>query len=475
MKGMYTQWEGWLLLASYWALMLLATWGFTSRLMKTKYYYLVAERKVPMVMAAFSIAAAWVWAPALFIAAQKAYQQGIVGLFWFTVPNVLCMIVFAFFADRLRKIVPEGYTLSGYVLERFSRRTQNMYLLELLGLATCSYAVQLLAGGAVISALTTIPFYQVTLVLAAITISYTFWRGLKASIVADYIDMAFIAIVGLTLIPWLVHNIGGAGQIAKGIGGLSGQFTSLFDANGWKVFLTFGLPVTIGLMSGPFGDQSFWQRAFAIKRESVKGAFILGAFIFAIVPITMSLLGFGAAGIGLKVPEAQLVNLEMVVRYLPFWCLVPFVFMILMGLCSTLDSNLSAVSSLGGHDYANRNGVHHEKVIDYSRRYMLLIAAIAILIANIPGMKILYLFLFYATLRSSTLLPTVTMILKQNGISESGMFYGIILSLSVGLPVFAYGNFNNIPTFIVIGSLATVLSSGVTVWVTSRLKIGQLK
>lgn len=474
MKGIYSQWQGWLMIISYGALMLGCTWMFTSALMKTKLYYLVAERKVPLVMAGFSIAAAWVWAPALFIAAQKAYQQGIVGLFWFTAPNVACLIIFAFFADKLRKKIPDGYTLSGYVLERFSKRTQNIYLVELLGLATCSYAVQLLAGGAVITTLTGIPFYQVTLALAFITLSYTFWRGLKASIVTDYVDMVFIAIVGLTFIPWLIYNIEGPATIMKGIGGLSGQFTNLFDQNGLTVFLTFGLPATIGLLSGPFGDQSFWQRAFSIKEGSVKGAFILGAFVFAIVPITMSMLGFGAAGLGLKVPDAQLVNLEMVTRFLPIWCLVPFVYMLLMGLCSTLDSNLSAVSSIGGHDMADKFG-YKGNVINYSRIYMVGVAILALLIANLPGMQILYLFLFYATLRSSTLLPTVTMILRGKSVSEAGMFYGILTSLAIGLPIFAYGNFNKVTVFIVAGSLTTVLASGIIVWVTSRLKIGQLK
>jgi len=470
MSGIFSQTSGWLMLFIYGVLMLGCTWGFTSKLIKTKLYYLAAERKVPMVMAGFSIAAAWVWAPALFIAAQKAYQEGFVGLFWFTVPNVACLIIFAFFADILRKRVPDGYTLSGYVLERFSKRVHNMYLLELNGLATCSFAVQLLAGGTVLSTLTGIPLYQVTIALSVIALSYTFWRGLKASILSDYIDMAFIVFVGFTFIPWAIWNAGGADVVIKGFSGLSGKFVSLTDENGMKVFLNFGLPVTIGLLSGPFGDQSFWQRAFAIKEGSVKGAFILGAFLFATVPLTMSLLGFTAAGTGLVVKSAQLVNLEVVVKYLPLWCLVPFVYMLLMGLCSTLDSNLSAVSSLGGHDFAIRTN-HQGNAIDYSRFYMAGMAIIAILIANIPGMQILYLFLFYATLRSSTLLPTVTMILKNNNVSESGMFYGIIASLTLGLPVFAYGNFNKITGFIVAGSLLTVLLSGFSFGVCSAKRI----
>lgn len=476
MKGLISQFGGWAIIVAYGIFMLGVTGLLTTQFKKTKLYFLLAERKVPWIPAAFSIAAAWVWAPALFIAAQKSYQQGIVGLFWFTAPNVLCLIIFAFFASKLRMLFPEGYTLSGYVQERFSNRSQNMYLLTSIGLSTCSFAVQLLAGGTIIATLTAIPFYQVTIALALIALSYTFWRGLGASIMTDYIDMAFMAVIGLTFVPWAVLNGGGYEAVAKGFGGITGEFTNLFDAKGIEVFLTFGLAATIGLLSGPFGDQSFWQRAFAINDEKngVKKAFILGAFLFAIVPIMMSQLGFLAAGNGIKVADAQVVNLEMVTKFLPFWCVVPFVYMLLMGLCSTLDSALSAVSSHGGHDLFNRLGLTGDP-IKFSRNIMLIVACIAIGIANIPGMKILYMFLFYATMRSSTLLPTVTMILKQKNLSESGLFYGIIASLCIGLPIFGYGNFNKITPMIVAGSLLTVFSSGITLWVTSALKLGKMK
>lgn len=474
MKGLISQTGGWVMILSYGVFMLFLTYYCVGKFKRTKLYFLLAERDVPMVMAAFSIAAAWVWAPALFIAAQKAYQQGIVGLFWFTAPNVLTLIVFAFFADRLRKLFPQGYTLSGYVADRFSPRTQNMYLITSIGLSVCCFAVQLLAGGAVVAALTSIPFYQVTIALAIIAISYTFWRGLGASIVTDYAHMAFMVLIGLTFIPWAVINAGGLPILTKGLGGLTGQFTDLFSASGKEVFLSFGLAATIGLMSGPFGDQAFWQRAFAIREGQVKGAFILGACIFAVIPITMSLLGFIAAGNGLKVADAQLVNLEVITKYLPFWCVIPFVYMLIMGLSSTLDSCLSAVSSHGGHDIFNKLGLSGDPV-HVGRIMMILLPICSIAIANIPGNKILYLFLFYATMRSSTLLPTVTMILKQKAVSEAGMFYGIIASLCIGLPIFAYGNFNKLTPFIVAGSLITVFASGLSVWVCTALKVGKLK
>jgi hypothetical protein len=91
---------------------------------------------------------------------------------------------------------------------------------------------------------------------------------------------------------------------------------------------------------------------------------------------------------------------------------------------------------------------------------MVSVSVIAVLIANIPDLKIVHLFLFYGTLRASTLLPTVMTILGMK-LSEKGLFWGILISLVIGLPLFSYGKMNGNTTLIITGSLFTVLASGI--------------
>lgn len=467
--NLYEPLTGALLLAGYAAISIALAVVFARARDRSKEEFLVARRELGRWPAAFSIAATWIWAPALFIAAQKAYQQGWVGLFWFTVPNVLCLVVFGYFAARIRERLPLGYTLSAFMRSRYSRRVQGLYLVELIGLAACSFAVQLLAGGAVIATLTGIPLIWVTIALAATAVSYSLFSGIRASVVTDYAQMIWILLVAATVVPMVVSAAGGLDTVRAGLSGVSGKFTSLWSGEGGSVFWTFGLSVTIGLMSGPFGDQSFWQRAFATKKSEVKSAFIWGALIFAVVPLSLSVLGFVAAGIGHKAASAQLVNLEMVIKFAPTWMLVPFVYMLLSGLVSTLDSNLCAVSGMVSHDLVRDDAeVTDASAIKRARVGMLLLAVVGLAIANAPGIKILYLFLFYGTLRASTLLPTVmTLIAKEDAISERGVFWGIVVSITVGLPVFGYGNFYKDTTWMIVGSLVTVLASGAIAWVWS--------
>lgn len=480
--------EGWALIATYFVAMMLLV-VFLRKHKKTKEEFLVANRSMPWLLTAFSMAATWVWAPSMFVASEKAYTQGIVGVFWFVVPNVLTLILFAFFANKMRKLRPEGWTFSDYIREKYSKRCHNLFLIESFGLQTMSFAVQLLAGATIFSKITGISFTATTVVMALCPLAYTFASGIRSSIITDFWKMLWIVIVLLLGLP-IMFSSAGPEALFNGLGGISGGFSDLFSGNGLMVTLSFGIPTTIGLLSGTFGDQMFWQRVFCVKADKVKRTMITAAFIFAVVPISLAVFGFFAAGTGLAISDTQLTNVGAVMAFCPKWFLYLFFVLILSGLISTVDSIICAVSSVAGHDVVKRlamNEKWHERIqkniflfilfaneVRAARFAMIAVTIVAILIANIPGLTILYLFLLYGTLRSSVMLPTVFAILGKR-MSERGLFYGILTSMIVGLPIFAYGNFTgNIP-MIVFGSLFTILASGLMAIRRKPLKRGPVE
>ena len=455
-----SQFEGMMLIGIFFLAMVAIIFMLRKR-EQTKAEFLVANRTAPWLLTAFSMAATWVWAPSMFTAAEKAYTQGFAGVFWFVVPNVLTLILFAFFANKMRKLRPEGWTFSDYIREKYSNRAHNMFLTESFGLQNCSLAVQLLAGATIFHKVTGIPFFWTTIILVSIPLLYSLANGIRGNIASDFVKMAFIAVVLLLGLPIMTSNAG-AETFFNGLGGLTGNYRHLFDSTGIAVMLSFGIPTTIGLLSGTFGDQMFWQRVFCVKQENVKRTMITAAFIFGIVPISLSCFGFFAAGAQLPIADTQLVNVGAVIAFMPKWFLYLFFLLILSGLISTVDSILCAVSSVAGHDIVNRIEEKTGKKfnsVKVARIAMVLVAILAVCVANIPGITITYLFLFYGTLRSSVMLPTIFAI-KGYKMSESGLFYGIIASLCIGLPIFAIGNLNGWVPMIVAGSLLTIGLSG---------------
>ena len=441
---------GIVVLAAYALLMIGVTLIFTRRATSAESFH-VADRRIGATVAAMSIAATWIWAPSLFTSSEMAYTRGVPGMFWFLVPNVLCLIIFIPFAKKIRRQYPEGITLTGYMAERYrSPKVKGVYSFQLGALAVLSTAVQLLAGGK-------------TLALAAIAYSYSRFSGIKASVATDVVQLGIILLGGALLVALGLRLTGGLETVRAGLGSVSGEYTSLTSASGVEVLLSFGLPTAVGLISGPFGDQCFWQRAFSIREDRIGRSFFAAALLFALVPIAMGTVGFLAAGSGFQAEDAGMVNFEFVMSLLPAWVLVPFLFMVISGLLSTVDSNLCAAASLTT-DWMTGEGADN---IRASRRVMLALLLVSILIANIPGLTVTHLFLFYGTLRASTLLPTVMTLLGKK-LSAGGVFAGVLTALCVGLPIFAYGNIAGIPALKTAGSLTTVLSSGIVAVIASR-------
>lgn len=407
--------------------------------------FLVSRRSVGLFVGAMSVASTWIWAPALFIAAQKAFQQGLPGLMWFTVPNVGCLVLFAFLARRIRVLFPQGYTLPQYISERYDRKTHLVYLFAFLGLQVCSLAVQLIAGAAMLNSMSGAPYVVGVIILAVVFTSYSLIDGLHSSIRTDLVQMVILLVGLVVLVPPAIIKGGGASALQAGLAGFGGKYGNIFDAH---VAYSFGITVTIGLMSGPVGDQQHWQRAFAFAEGKVFRGYILGALIFAIVPLTMSLLGFLAAGNPEVAPavysgsmSAQQVGPEVIRNLLPAWGLILFMLMILSGLSSTGDSALSAGCSLVAVDIYRRYvdpSASTEKTLLVSRLSILAMAAAAIGIALVPGVTILSLFLFYGTLRSSTLIPTI-LTLYVRRIPAWSVFWGVSVAIAAGLPVYACG------------------------------------
>lgn len=408
---------------------------------------------------ALSIAVTWIWAPALFVSSEKAYTSGIPGLFWFLVPNVLCLLIFIPFANRIRQEMPNGFTLSEYMSKCYSRRVKGIYLFQLSGLSILSTAVQLLAGGKILSTITGIPFWLVTVLLSVIVFLYSNRRGIITSVYTDMIQMVFILFAGFIFLAWAL-KIKGLGPLLDGLGGISGDYKHLFDLKGIEVMLTFGIPTAIGLIAGPFGDQSFWQRVFSVKDKALTKAFSLGAFLFSLVPLMMAAIGFIAAGDGFVPSDLSVVNQEFIAFIFPSWAVWVFVVMLLCGLMSTVDSNLCSFTSL-------MNDVRDTFDIKHFKFGMAGMLVIAIFIANIPGLGIVHLFLFYGALRAVTFLPTVLTLLHVK-LSEQGVFYGVFISLLIALPISAYGNLFDVPELKTIGSILAILLSGVIALIVTK-------
>ncbi len=463
--------EGLTLLLLFGAGMIALVW-FKTHAERSADGFLVADREVSIWNGAFSIAVSWIWAPAIFICSLQAFTKGLPGIFWFTLPNILCFFVFAPFAVRIRKLMPAGYTLPQAIQKRFQdKKTHLAFLVVFFGYQFGAIIINALAGGTLLHAVSGININVAIVGMSVIALSYSLLGGLKASVFTDVIQMFIILIVALVLIPLCLFKTGGLSTLSMGLSGVDGAHGNLFDP--WIAF-AMGIPMTVSLLAGPFGDQMFWQRAFAVREDAVKRTFIYGGILFGVVPIVLSLLGFiGAALVregAIEVSDPQMVAPLVIAYLLPKAAVYVFCLMAFAGLCSTMDSALCAASSLGTVDiykrYFNPNAEDHQ-ILRLSRWFMLLTAVAGTGVALLQP-KLLWVFLSYGALASAGLFPTV-LALCWKRLSANGAFWAVSLSILLGTPLSIYANVKEDPYLIVVASVLG-LAVGLLVCLVSGLK-----
>lgn len=471
---LFSQSTGWAIVGLYGLVVLALTTFYVKGYADNKTSFLVARREIGGVAGSMSIAAAWAWAPALFISAQMAYQNGIAGLFWFTIGNFLTLMLFGWFVPKIRERMPEGFTLAGYVKEKFSNRVQNIFLLELWMLASCAFAINALAGSKAVETITGLNYHVTSLVLAGIALVYALRGGLKASVVTEIFKIVVLWAGIILVIPWAWSAAGGSLTLANGLGGITGNGASLINEFALGVFMAVGMSTALGHLGAPWGDNGFYQRAFAIKQDAIRKSFIGAAFVFVFVPLMIGSLGFLAAGMGLQIPK-ELVGMTTVITIgsvLPSWTVLVLVFMLLAGLVAVLDSQLNSAASLVGHDIKNKfsSDASEAANIRWSRAGMFALAAMALGIANWPGMTLLTIFLFFGVMRATVWWPMMLHLWKPNLITERGMFWGIIIAFVLGFPTFVYGQqFGGGAHLTMIGTLVAIFGSGTLAYLISKL------
>jgi len=332
-----------------------------------------------------------------------------------------------------------------------------------------------LAGSKTVEILTGIPYQISAIAMALIALTYSFRTGLKATVITEIFKILVVWTGVIIMVPAVIYAAGGWDTVVAGLGGIKKDGADIFGTEkAWQVFATFGAAAFLGHLGGPWGDNSFYQRAFAIKKESVLKSFIIAAFVFGIIPVMMGLLGFVAAGSAMEIP-ANLVgttNAVVIAKFLPATAAILFVFIVFAGLVSILDSQFASVANMTGHDIYNKykNKVDDQQVIKYARIGMIVLAIAGLAIAFIPGITLLHIFLFFATVRAAVWLPSMLAIVKPSLLSEQGMFWGILIAIVIGLPLFVYGNLNKILVLNLAGTLIAIFGSIVLVLAISQWK-----
>lgn len=315
-----------------------------------------------------SIASTWIWAPALFVSSQIAYQYGLAGFLMFLIPNVLTLWIFGFLCDKY----DINFSTAVETVKKVGKVQQAEHLTITSALLIGSTFVQILGIHALLSQWFGVPRVFSALAILGLSLLIIWGKGLKACIKTDAFKYEIIFICGLALVFCTDNHT-------------ALNFDGHLDFNLLTLFLNFGLPTAIGLLSAPYADTTFWQRANSIERdERFKTFFLAGAF-FALIPMLFAIIGFSAS----TTDNWQLQNFAT-----SSFSMTLLAVAVLSALIATVDSNLCAVGALA------KKGKENVTIIAFC-------ALLTVLFCWLDNLTIVDLFLLYGTLRTVASVPTI--------------------------------------------------------------------
>ena len=424
---------------------------------KSTHDYLVAGRRVGLGFGVGSVIASWTWAMAVMMSAAQAYSFGVSGLWWFTVPNGLAIIAIIPFGIYLRRNMPHGYTLSQYIYHRFNHNIPLyiVFIISMLFGCFLMAVINLKGTSVVMSTVYGIDWRIVPILAGMVVITYVAIGGMWNSAVTAGLQTFMIMLPAAFVVLAVLEKLGGADRV---FGALAAEKPA--DFLQWyrpETAIAFGITLALGLLSNTISDQTFWERIWAVKAKYVGRVFLWGGTWFYGIPICFGLLGLIGAAMGVNLQtdlkgDAAAVGPFVVANIgLPVWLIVAYTVAILAACLSTLDAAFIGTSAVTSVDIVKRLSpqVSDKALLVWTRAAVLAVGLLSVIVI-LSGVDFVTLVLTTYALKTSVLFPLVMAVFwnKANG---QGIFWGIILAIAIGMPIFfSYGEFAGTATIILV-------------------------
>lgn len=283
---------------------------------KTFEWFSTAGRSIKTGLIASSVVSAWTWAATLLQSSTVAYQFGISGPFWYAAGASIQVVLFAILALEVKRKAPSSHTFPEIIYARFGKDSHKIFLFFALMTNTIVTAMLVLGGSAVVSSLTGINIYVAAFLIPIGVIIYTFFGGLKATFLAEYLNTVFlfaVVLVFVTAIYFTNPQIGGiSGMFSKlteaaAIRPIDGNFAGSYLTMASSGALIFGIINIVGNFGTVFVDQAYWQRAIAAAPKSAFRGFLVGGLAWFAIPFTLATtLGLAAVAIDIPLTSEQI-------------------------------------------------------------------------------------------------------------------------------------------------------------------------
>ncbi len=281
------------MLASFVFLYLLLTLGiglWSSRQVHTSQDFVLAGGKMPLLIAASALFATWFGSETVLGASSEFAEGGLFRVIEDPFGAALCLFLVGMFYARPLYRMPL-LTLNDYYRQRFGSRVETVSSIFMILSYLGWIAAQLVAMALIFQIITGLPIGVGILLGMGIVMIYTYFGGMWAVAITDFIQ-TLVILGGLLYFAGLMH------QEVGGFQALLGQsppgFFRFFPESNWEAGMEYlAAWITIGLGSIP--QQDIFQRVKSGRSEqtAVRASYLSSAMylLIAAIPLYIALCG----------------------------------------------------------------------------------------------------------------------------------------------------------------------------------------
>lgn len=307
--------------------------------------FMLAGRNVGMALGTATAVATWITSNTTMLAPQFALQLGVWGMLAYCTAS-FGLFLFAPMAERIRALMPNGYTSAEFVRLRYGRPAWGIFLVISIFYGITWMISMGMAGGILMEALAGIPYaYGMTAILG-VCVLYTIFGGLFAVIGTDFIQ-SWIILVGVVAVAVAVIAKVPLDEIYLNLErNRPALLDVLFPAAIMAVFnnMLFGLGEI-------FHSNVWWSRALAMREGVARKAYSLAGLVWLPIPIVAGFLGLAAPALGINVARPDMVGPVVAGTVLGYAGAILVFVVVFSSLASSIDSLLAATSDLVLNDF----------------------------------------------------------------------------------------------------------------------------
>lgn len=394
----------------------------------SKVGYVVANRDAGLVESSIAVVACWLTALGAMVSGQQLFNNGWVGYFWFTVPQILGMLIFGWMTLKINEKIPNGYTISQWIREEYGVSVSSLF--QLVFIFACF--------GNLIMTFTTVFKYikfieignaaLISFIVMAGTILYSIRGGLKTSLRTGAVQTIINIAIMFALIYLGMETIPDK-AVTDFLTGRK-HITDLFDYN---LMITFGITAFIAFITGPAMSATHHQKGFAQQNKTAWKAWAIGAPAYLIVQTIVAFVGVIALAQGLEVTDLNTMQF-MFAKSLGAAGLALVGVLLLNIACIVIDAHGNGIANIVSNDF-----VRDEKHSVLVSKITLAVAGFIAWAVALAQFDLTYIFFTYGILRVNLFIILIAILAGWISYSRRGIFWAgaVMCPATVALGIYA--------------------------------------